>query len=251
MNSKVILGTMLLAFFFSFSMLPSAFSLTDEEATKLVKDIDQTIYPLECRIMGEMKNFQGEGRQTENRMEVLRKDDMLLAIFLSPPIQKEQKFLRNGDNMWTYLPRSKRVMRISAKERSMGGEANNSDVMRVDLVKDYIVKYIGDESLDSTTCYKLELLGKERKVAYKKIIYWISKDQKLPVKRELYSISGRLMKNMYFEDVKKINGVDRPTKWIIENVIDPTYRTEFLFLEIDEEARFRNTMFTPAYLKHM
>jgi outer membrane lipoprotein-sorting protein len=184
-------------------------------------------------------------------MEVLRKDDRLLAIFLSPPIQKEQKFLRNGDNMWMYLPRSKRVMRISAKERSMGGEANNSDVMRVDLVKDYEIKYLGDETLDSTLCHKLELSGKERKVAYKKIIYWISKDEALPVKRELYSISGKLMKNMYFEDVKKINGVDRPTKWIIENAIDPTYRTEFLFREIDEEVRFRNNVFTPAYLKNM
>lgn len=250
MSTKILLKTTIVFFIFFLNVSP-AFSLTDEEATKLVRDIDETIYPLECKITGEMKNYEGKGRQTENRMEVLRKDDMLLAIFLSPPIQKEQKFLRNGDNMWMYLPRSKRVMRISAKERSMGGEANNSDVMRVDLIKDYTIKYLGDETLNSVECYKLELSGKERKVAYNKIIYWISKDQKLPVKRELYSISGKLMKNMYFEDVKEINGVERPTKWIIENAIDKTYRSEFNFLKIDEEASFRNNMFTPTYLKNM
>ena len=237
-------------FVLSFNISP-ANALTDEEVMKLVKDIDHVIYPIECEITGELRNFQGKGRQTENRVEVLRKDDKFLAMFLSPPIQKGQKFLRNGDNMWMYLPRSKRVMRVSAKERSIGGEANNSDVMRVDLVKDYVIKHLGDETLNNTECYKLELLGKERKVAYNKIIYWISKEQKLPVKRELYSISGKLMKNMYFEDVKKINGVDRPTKWIIENAVNTAFKTEFTYLEIDEKARFRNNIFTPAYLKNM
>ena len=235
---------------FLFSTSP-LFALTQEEAQELVKYADQIMIPKECKMMVYMKNVKGKGRQTENKLEVWRKDHMFLAIFLSPPIQKGQKFLRNGDNMWMYLPKSKRVTRISAKERSMGGEASNTDVMRVDLINDYAVKYLGDETLNNTICYKLGLIGKDRKVAYNKIIYWISKNQSLPVKRELYSISGKLMKNIYFNDIKKFNNVDRPSKMTIENAIDTSYRTEMVWTTIDDKARFRNTMFTRAYLKNM
>ena len=227
------------------------FSLTNKEAEDLVKFVDMKLYPKQCKYMVHIKNYKGEGRETQNKIEYWRKDDKFLVIFLTPPIQKGQKILRNGDEMWMYLQKSKRVMRISAKEKSMGGEANNSDVMRVDLVKDYTVQYLGDEKMDNTVCHKLELKGKNRKVAYNKIIYWISKKQKLPVKRELYSISGKLMKNMYFEDVKNIGGMILPSKWIIENAINKTYRSEGVILKVNKKARLRDNMFTTAYLKRM
>lgn len=228
-----------------------AFSLTQKEAEDLVKHADVIMYPKECKMLSLMHNFEGKGRETENKYEVWHKEDKYLVIFLTPPIQKGQKFLMNGDNMWMYLPKSKRVMRISAKEKSMGGEANNSDVMRVDLVKDYHIKYIGDEKMNDIMCYKLELTGRNRKVAYSKVVYWISKDGKMPVKRELYSISGKLMKNWYFEDVKMLNNVKRPTKMVIENALNKEYRTEIIILEVDSKARFKDSMFQPAYLKRM
>jgi outer membrane lipoprotein-sorting protein len=227
------------------------FALTNKEAEELVKYADDILYPKECRMISVMNNLEGRGRETENKIEVWRKDDKFLVIFLTPPIQKGQKFLMNDENMWMYLPKSKRVMRISAKEKSMGGEANNSDVMRVDLVKDYNIKYLCDENMNNTMCYKLELSGKNRKVAYNKVIYWISKNGKMPVKRELYSISGKLMKNWYFEDIKVFNNVRRPAKMIIENALNKEYRTEIIFLEIDEKARFKDNMFQPTYLKTM
>ncbi len=226
------------------------FSLTENEAKELVRYVDEAIYPIECKSMAIMKHTTENNRQTEHKMEVLRKDNKLLAIFLTPPIQKGQKFLRNGDDMWTFLPKSKRVMRISAKERSMGGEANNNDILRVDLVKDYTVKYLGDETINNTSCYKLELLGKDRRVAYHKVLYWISKDRQ-PIKRELYSVSGKLMKNMYYEDIKNITGVMRPSKMIIENAVNTEFRTEMIWLEVDDSARFNDNIFTPDYLKNL
>ena len=52
-------------------------------------------------------------------------------------------------------------------------------------------------------------------------------------------------------DIKEFNNVKRPAKMIIENAIDKAYRTELIFLEIDDKAKFRSNIFTPTYLKNM
>ena len=50
-----------------------------------------------------------------------RKGDKMLIIFVEPPSQRGQVFIRDGDDMWMYLPRSKKVMRVGTKDDFYGG----------------------------------------------------------------------------------------------------------------------------------
>ena len=64
--------------------------------------------------------------------------------------------LRNGDNMWLYMPNLKRAVRVASRDSFMGGDFNNADVLRVNYTADYTAT-LAEESKDA---YVLELKAK-------------------------------------------------------------------------------------------
>ena len=184
---------------------------------------------------------------TEQQAHVFRKGDRVLIAITAPAIQRGQAVIRNKDDMWMYLPNSGKVLRIGAKEQSMGGEASNTDLLRVDLAKDYSGAYVGEEGIDGVPCYELELRAKDRTIAYDKIVYWVSKERELPVKREFYSLSGKLLKTMYFKNLKSYQGRTRPSFMLIQNEKNQLYKTEITLMDMIEVDNLQDFMFTPSY----
>lgn len=223
--------------------------MSDEAAIQLIKRTDNNIAPQQYESYMTLKNYYPDRKMLENKAHFYRKGNKMAAIFIDPPRQKGQAFIRDGDNMWMYLPRSKKILRIGAKENSMGGEASNADMMRIDLSKDYNGTYLYDEEIDGIICYKLELKAKNRTVAYNKIHYWISKEKELPVKREFFSLSGNTLKTMYFKDIKIIGGQERPSFCVIINEKNKAYKTEMIIEQMNHEILIEDHIFNPAYIK--
>jgi hypothetical protein len=117
----------------------------------------------------------------------LAPEDVSALVVLEPPVQAGQTLVRNGEEMWLYLPRSGKITRIGAKESSMGGEVSNADLLRADLSKDYDGTWVAEETVEGIRCHKLEL-------------------------REFYSLSGRRLKTMIFRDLKKFGGKEVPAR---------------------------------------
>ncbi len=225
----------------------AAFGMTPEDVHALVERVDNNSSPIQYESDLAIKNYGPGGSLTEQQAHVFRKGDKVLIAITAPAIQRGQAVIRNTDDMWMYLPNSGRVLRIGAKEQSMGGEASNTDLLRVDLAKDYNGAYGGEESIDGVPCYKLELLAKDRTIAYDRVVYWVSKDRELPVKREFYSLSGKLLKTMYFKDVKSYQGRMRPSFMLIQNEKNQQYKTEIILMDMIEVNNLQDFMFTPSY----
>lgn len=225
--------------------------LSVDEVRQLIIQTDNNTAPPQFESYVTMKNYK-PGRDTiVQRIRFHRKEDKIVGIIESPVSQKGQAFIRNGDNMWMYLPKSEKVIRISPKETSMGGQASNADIMRLDLAKDYDGKYLGDEVVDGYPCYKLELKAKLRTVAYDRVIYWISREKGLPVKREFYTISGNLIKTMYCKDFKVLGGRERPTLNIIESATNKNFKTELIFESMNPNVSYEDNIFNPSYVKRL
>ena len=226
-----------------------AFDMTPEQIRELIERTDKNSAPEQYESYVILMNYKPGDKKTEQKAHIYRKEDKVLVIMLSPPLEKGQAFIRNEDDMWMYLPKSKKVMRIGAKENSMGGEMSNTDIMRVDLAEDYNGIYLGEEVVEGVLCYKLELKAKDRTIAYDKVIYWISKDKELPVKREYYSLSGRLLKSMYFRDLKYFAGQEIPSYILIINERNNGYSTEMIIEELYPQNNIQDHIFTPSYVK--
>jgi outer membrane lipoprotein-sorting protein len=223
--------------------------LSVEEARQLLVRTDNNYEPPQYEALMLMRNHRPEQETQANKVRILRKDDKMLVIFLEPPSQRGQVFIRDGDDMWMYLPRSKKVMRIGAKDASMGGEASNADIMRTALAEDYDPVYLGEEVVDGVTCYKLELTAKRRTVAYDKVIYWIGKEKENPVRREYYALSGKKLRTMYFKDLRLLGGLERPARVIIENAEQKEYWTEMILEAVNLNVNWEDYIFTPAYVR--
>ena len=226
-----------------------SFGMTDQEIKELLVRTDNNATPKQYEGMMVMKNYKPDQDMVQNRTHLYFKNDKVIAVFVSPPIQKGQAFVRDGDNMWMFLPKSKKVTRIGAKDKSMGGEASNADIMRTKLAEDYDGVYLGDETVGGVACYKIELKARERTVAYDKVVYWISKDKELPVKREYYTLSGKKSRTMTFGDIKMLGGRERPALMVISNEENKDYKTEIIIESLSPDAKIEDYIFTPAYVK--
>lgn len=160
--------------------------------------------------------------------------EKLRASFLEPASAKGQEMLRNGDNLWLYMPNLKRAVRVASRDQFMGGDFNNADVLRVNYTADYTA-VVGKS--DDPKIVVLELKAKTPQVAYDVIKLWMTADAKTaqPVKSELYAASGKLLRTAEFSEVKTFSTGKgewkRPGKIVMKNALVPARFSEMVWDE--------------------
>jgi outer membrane lipoprotein-sorting protein len=177
-------------------------------------------------------------------------DDKGLARYTAPPKERGTAYLRNGASTWLYLPSAEKVVRVGAKQNFGGGDFSNADIFRLSLTRDYLATLAGEETVAGQPCYRLELKARDRSVAYDRVVTWIRADGTFfPVRSEYYTISGRRLKWLTVSDVVRVGGRARPTLLVMESALDPGARTSLRFLDVDDDARLDDRMFSPSALE--
>jgi outer membrane lipoprotein-sorting protein len=150
------------------------------------------------------------------RMKMIKSgDDRFRAWFLEPAASRGQEILRQGENLWIYLPSLKRAVRMANRDSFQGGDFNNADVLRVNYSKDYRAQIL-PEGGDG---WLLELHARTDDAAYDHIKLWLSRPEGLPVKGEYYTASGKLLRTAEFSDVRSWGTVKRPSRVVMKNMI--------------------------------
>ncbi len=144
-------------------------------------------------------------------LNIKAKNENSLATFLAPSSVKGQMLLMKKNNMWFIKPELSKPISISPRQRLIGGAAN-ADIASTNYARDYDATITGDEDINGTPCYVMDLKGKTKDVTYASIKYWVSKDKNLGLKSEYYSVSGKLLKTATFKyDISvTIDGKEQP-----------------------------------------
>ncbi len=203
-----------------------------DDAMALVRRYDAVMSPPEFQSETTMVAHREDGTTRTYKMSVLKSGkDKLRATFLEPSSAKGQEMLRNGDNMWLWMPNLKRAVRVAARDSFMGGDFNNADVMRVNYEADYTPTVV-DCGKPGLVC--LELKAKSPQVAYDvvKLTMTAGKDA-VPVRAEFYAASGKLLRSAEFSDVKDFGGgLKRPAKLVMKNELQKQRFSEFTWSAI-------------------
>ncbi|HRP68372.1 MAG TPA: outer membrane lipoprotein-sorting protein [Turneriella sp.] len=183
----------------------------------------------------------------EMTLETYVKDRTTSVVkFLNPPREKGKAMLMVNDDLWMYIPGSKRTFRISPQQRLMG-EVSNADVARVNYADDYDAKILKTkEIVDGKTCYLLELNAKN-KVSYYRIHYWVEHKSYKPVKATFFAISGKPLKYATYTAYKKIAGATRPTVVHIIDGIKPDWKSEIHYTSMGKK-KFPASIFQQSAL---
>ena len=95
----------------------------------------------------------------------------------------------------------------------MGSDYTNDDILKESsMVVDYNHSLLGEEKVNGTLCYKINMKPKEdAAVVWGKVIKWISKEHFNQLKAEYYDEDGELIRTELLSEVKEMDDRMVPT----------------------------------------
>jgi len=178
-------------------------------------------------------------------MEFFRSGDKMRMEFTGPAIEKGRKMLNDNSSLWMYLPRTSKTIKLPFKQAFMGSDASNTDLMRMVFKKDYEITYVDIQD----NMAELELKAKDLEVAYNKVKIWLDMNKKVPVKQEMYSLSGKIIKTISYENIIKVGNDYIPSLMIIKDELQKNSFTRLYYNNIKKRNDKPSEFFTLGSLK--
>lgn len=158
-------------------------------------------------------------------------------IFQSPKRDKGVKFLKIGQNLWTYFPSTEKTIKISGhllRQSMMGSDFSYEDMMESkELSSYYDGEFLKDEEIEGDLCYVIKLTEKDKGTTYPIRKHWISKTTHLPLREERFAKTGKLLKVITFYDVEQYGERSYPTRFIMQDMLKNNSKTEFKISDVN------------------
>ncbi len=218
------------------------------DGNALLVDIDRRLQPEAYEMYRKLINIEPDGDRKEFVLYTVKQGkDNVVALFLDPPSEKGRSSLRQGDNMWLYIPNVGKPLRITSLQSVVGGVFNNSDLLRLDYSTEYGVESVVEEGEQ----YLIELKARNKTVAYDRLKMWVDQKLRVPVKIEAYAASGLLIKTLHYSKIKDFgNGIVRPSVLETDSPLYKGYKSVMLFDGI-KERDFSAEVFTLNYMSRV
>jgi outer membrane lipoprotein-sorting protein len=228
------------------TLLPLAAAGIDGVA--ILGKVDRNLEPESYEMYRKLVNIEPDGTKKEFVLFSVKKGrDKVAALFLAPASDKGRATLRQGENMWLYIPNVGKPVRITSLQSVTGGVFNNADILRVDYTEEYGVE-AAEEQADG---YRLTLKAKTGAVAYDRLKMTVDRKALLPTRIEAYAASGLLVKTLYFKDVKDFGGgIRRPATVETDSPLHKGYKSVMLYSQLKKRT-VPDEVFTVDYLSRL
>lgn len=226
--------------------LPAAVLALDGKA--MLEKIDRNLEPEAYEMTRKLINEEPDGKRKEFILYSVKKGrDKVAALFLAPASDKGRSTLRQGDNMWLYIPNVGKPVRITSLQSVTGGVFNNADILRVDYSEEYDVTSASEEGAN----YLLDLKAKTGAVAYDRLKLTVDKKTMLPTRIEAYAASGMLVKTLHFKDVKDFGGgIRRPATVETDSPLYKGYKSVMLYAAV-KKRNVADEVFTLNFMSRL
>jgi outer membrane lipoprotein-sorting protein len=177
---------------------------------------------------------------------------------LAPAKDEGTGFLKLHPNLWMYLPRVERTMRIPPSmmlQPWMGSDFTNDDLVNESSeIDDYDHRLLGvdpkPDGIVDLRAYVVEYTPHEdTPIVWGKIIAWIETEYGTPLRQEFYDEEGVLLRVMHFGDIREVQGRRFPYLWTVRPLDKEGHETRIEVEQIRFEADFDDSVFTTRHLK--
>lgn len=200
-NNYIILVLLL----FSWISFLSAQKKTEKEPVEILKKAELQRVPWNSMSLSAYINNKG----IEHQYKVFYDNRKTLIAYMKPNIEKGNLLLMKNDDLWFYVKRTKRPIRITPIQR-LSGATSYGDLARLDWSVDYSIEKMIEvsETIEGieTDIYIFSLKAKTKSATYQKINLKIDKSNYRPLYSEVYLTSGKLYKTLVFTKYEKIKG---------------------------------------------
>lgn len=236
---------LLLCLLFFPLLLISSISTAAPDGLTILHQVDRNLEPESYEMYRKIINIEPDGTRKEFVLYSVRKGkDRVAALFLSPASDKGRSTLRQGDNMWLYIPGVGKPMRITSQQSVTGGVFSNADILRIDYADEYNVVEMKEEGGH----YLLQLKAKTAEVAYDGLKMTVDKATMLPLQIDAHAASGMLIKTLRFKDIKDFgDGIRRPATVETESPLYKGYKSVMLYSGI-KKRNLPDEVFTQGFM---
>ncbi len=175
----------------------------------------------------------------------------------APPKDEGMSFLKLHPNLWNYIPRVERTMRIPPSmmlQGWMGSDFTNDDLVReASQLDDYDHTLLGIDpaaGVDGGEAFVVEYRPHEdAAVVWGKIVTWIDRGSHAPLVQDFYDEGGEKLRTMRFDAIRDVQGRPYPHRWSLVPLDKEGHETVIDVSEIRFDEAFDDTIFTKRNLR--
>ncbi len=233
---------------------PAAAQSDDDLARELLDATDdvQRGESSHARVSMHVKTARWERTMT---MEAWSKgEEQSLIKILSPAKEAGMSTLKVEDNIWNYLPKVDRTMKVPASMMSgawMGSHFSNDDLVKESRMADdytYSITSRPDDNPDGL--FIIELIPKpDAPVVWGKVVVKVRGEDRMPVSIEYFDEKDGLARTMGFSDIRELGGNLVPCKMTLLPADKPDEFTVVTYDTLEFDVEIPDSTFTLQALK--
>ena len=184
----------------------------------------------------------------------LKGEDKSLIRVLSPAKDKGSGTLRLKLELWQYLPKIDRVIKVPPSmmlQSWMGSDFSNDDLVKASsLSRDYTHKLLGNETVNGVASVKIECLPKpDAKIVWGKVIIWVRATDQSPVKQQFFTEKGKLVKTYDGFNHKTFGARTVPIKVVMTPEGTSRQKTTLEYISATFDQKVDDSIFTQNQLR--
>lgn len=178
--------------------------------------------------------------------------DKVLVVVEAPVRDAGTATLKVGRNLWNYLPKISRTIRIPPSMMMnswMGTDLTNDDIVRdASYEEDYLSELVGPS--DDPPGWSVRLDARPDLVGlWNRVMMVFAYDHQLPTLAQFFDRKDRLSRTMRFEEFEESGGRLIPTVLTVVPEREEGQYTELRYLEVTFDAKIDESMFSLAQLE--
>jgi len=196
----------------------------------------------------------------ERRLDVEgwnRDRELAFILIHAPPKEQGTVTLRRRNEMWLWLPRVERVVKVppSMMHNSwQGSDFTYEDIVKADsIVQDYTHRLLERTPEDGRIVYKIQADPKpEAPVVWGKVLFWAAVypgDEVVGLKEEDYSERGELVRTITLSDIKRMGGRLVPARLECRPWRKPGQKTTLQYRDIEFDLPLETSFFSLSRLQ--
>ena len=175
-----------------------------------------------------------------------------LIVIRNPARERGTATLKVDKNLWNYLPRIKRTIRIPPSMMLtswMGSDFTNDDLVKESsFSKDYHYELVGPS--EEPKGWLVRFTAKPDIVGlWNRFELILSEDARIPIEARYYDRKDRLARMMHWSDVKVFDDKRIPSRMTLIPADKEGHRTEMVYLDIDFDVKVPDATFSLSNLE--
>lgn len=246
-------GFLVLILAATFATAQSSEKLSDQKILDLVKKIDQIYRSNTSYAEFEMEIVTPRWQRTLSLDSWTEGTKKTFFRIKEPKKEKGVATLRIGNEMWNYLPKTNKVIKIPPSMMMsswMGSDFTNDDLVKeFTLFEDYSYELIDVED-GSDDLYYLNCIPREDlPIVWGNIVIAARKSDYIPVWQKYYDEKGNLMREAVYSDIKMFGGRKVPAVMEMIPKNKEGYKTVIRYLKAEFDIELDKDIFSLRNLR--